>query len=61
VKIEGDLKLTITRLEDSTDHEGYDFLKAKGYCSYKTTTSRGRRMVAYDQFTSIRLRPINQE
>jgi hypothetical protein len=50
MKIEGDLKLTITRLEDSTDHEGYAFLKAKGYCSYKTTTPRGRRIVAYDQF-----------
>jgi hypothetical protein len=61
MKIEGDLKLAITRIEDSTDHEGYAFLKAKGYCSYKTTTPRGRRIVAYDQFTSIRLRPINQE
>lgn len=61
MKIEGDLKLTITRLEDSTDHEGYAFLKAKGYHSYKATTPRGRRIVAYDQFTSIRLRPVNQE
>ena len=61
MKIEGDLKLTITRLEDSTDHEGYAFLKAKGYHSYKFISPKGRKMTGYDQFTSIRLRPINQE
>lgn len=60
MKIEECLKLTITRLEEATDKEGYVFLKAKGYHSYKFITTKGRKITGYDQFTSIRLRPVDE-
>ena len=60
MKLGEDLKLTITRLEEATDSEGYIFLKAKGYLTYKAKTPKGRTITGYDQFTSIRLRPINE-
>ena len=60
MKIGEDLKLSITRLEEATDKDGYVFLKAKGYHSYKFVTQGGRTVKGYDQFTSIRLRPINE-
>ena len=61
MKLGEDLKLTITRLEEATDHEGFVYLKAKGYHSYKFTSPKGNKMTGYDQFTSIKLRPINEE
>ena len=61
MKISEELKLTITRLEEATDREGYVFLKAKGFASYKAISPKGQKVTGYDQFSSIRLRPINEE
>lgn len=61
MKLEGDLKLRITRIEDATDSEGCLFLKCKGYNSYRAVTPKGRQIKAYNAFSTIRLYPINQE
>lgn len=60
MKIEGDLKLTITRLEEQTDYDGNLFFKCKGFNTTKAKTARGRNVRSYNQFSTIRLYPINQ-
>lgn len=60
MKIEGDLKLTITRLEEQTDYEGNLFFKCKGFSPCKNKTAKGRNVRGYNQFSTIRLYPINQ-
>lgn len=51
-----ELKLTITRIEDSMDKEGNVCLKCKGYNTYKS----GSR-TACNFFSSIKLYPVSQE
>ena len=60
MKIEGDLKLAITRIEEQTDYDGNLFFKCKGFNVCKAKTTRGRNVRAYNQFSTIRLYPINQ-
>lgn len=60
MKLEQDLVLTVTRLEDATDNDGYLFLKAKAYNGYKAITKNGKRK-SYNMFTSVRLYPVNEE
>jgi hypothetical protein len=61
MKLGEDLKLTITRIEEQTDYDGNLFFKCKGFSCYKTTTTKGRNVRGYNQFSTIRLYPINQE
>ena len=61
MKIDGDLKLNITRIEEATDYDGCVFLKCKGFNLYKGVTAKGRKINSYNQFSTIRLYPINQE
>lgn len=52
-----DLSLVIIRMEEGTDKDGCLFLKCKGYhCSRSKNGA-----LEYDQFTSIRLYPCNEE
>lgn len=60
MKIEGDLKLAITRIEEQTDYDGNLFFKCKGFNRTKAKTARGRNVRAYNQFSTIRLYPCNQ-
>jgi hypothetical protein len=60
VKIDGDLKLAITRIEEQTDYDGNLFFKCKGFNPTKAKTARGRNVRAYNQFSTIRLYPCNQ-
>lgn len=60
MKIEGDLKLAITRIEEQTDYDGNLFFKCKGFSPCKAKTKTGRNVRAYNQFSTIRLYPINQ-
>jgi hypothetical protein len=60
VKIEGDLKLAITRIEEQTDYDGNLFFKCKGFSPCKAKTAKGRNVRAYNQFSTIRLYPCNQ-
>ena len=60
MKIEGDLKLAITRLEEQTDYDGNLFFKCKGFNVCKAKTAKGRNVRAYNQFSTIRLYPCNQ-
>ena len=60
MKLEQNLVLTITRLEDAIDNDGYLFLKAKAYNGYKATTKNGKK-TSYNMFTSVRLYPVNEE
>ena len=54
--------LTITRIEDSFDSSGCVFLKCKGYVQYQAVSPKsGKSFKAYNQFTSIRLYPVNEE
>ena len=61
MKIEGDLKLAITRIEEQTDFDGNLFFKCKGFNTTKARTSRGRNVRAYNQFSTIRLYPVNEQ
>lgn len=56
MKIE-ELKLVIIRMEEGTDKDGCLFLKCKGYHKYRNK----KGTYEYDQFTSIRLYPCNEE
>ena len=60
MKLGEDLKLTITKIEEATDIEGYVFLKCKGYNTYEFVHPNGKTIKGYNQFTSIRLRPVNE-
>ena len=60
MKIEGDLKLAITRIEEQTDYDGNLFFKCKGFSPCKAKTKTGRNVRAYNQFSTIRLYPCNQ-
>lgn len=60
MKIEGDLKLAITRIEEQTDYDGNLFFKCKGFNTTKAKTAKGRNVRAYNQFSTIRLYPCNQ-
>ena len=60
MKIEGDLKLAITRIEEQTDYDGNLFFKCKGFNTTKAKTARGRNVRAYNQFSTIRLYPCNE-
>ena len=59
MKIEGDLKLAITRIEEQTDFDGNLFFKCKGFNTTKAKTKTGRNIRAYNQFSTIRLYPCN--
>ena len=59
MKIEGDLKLAITRIEEQTDYDGNLFFKCKGFNTTKAKTARGRNVRAYNQFSTIRLYPCD--
>lgn len=59
MKIEGDLKLAITRIEEQTDYDGNLFFKCKGFNLTKAKTARGRNVRAYNQFSTIRLYPCD--
>ena len=59
MKIEGDLKLAITRIEEQTDFDGNLFFKCKGFNVCKAKTSKGRNVRAYNQFSTIRLYPCD--
>ena len=59
MKIEGDLKLAITRLEEQTDFDGNLFFKCKGFNVCKAKTAKGRNVRAYNQFSTIRLYPCD--
>ena len=61
MKLGEDLKIAITRLEEATDYEGNLFFKCKGYSRYKTQTKSGRSVMAYNQYSTVRLYPINQQ
>ena len=61
MKIEGDLKLAITRIEEQTDYDGNLFFKCKGFNVCKAKTARGRNVRAYNQFSTIRLYPVNEQ
>lgn len=60
MKIEGDLKLAITRIEEQTDYDGNLFFKCKGFSPCKGKTKTGRNVRAYNQFSTIRLYPCNE-
>lgn len=60
MKIEGDLKLAITRIEEQTDYDGNLFFKCKGFNTTKAKTAKGRNVRAYNQFSTIRLYPCNE-
>lgn len=60
MKIDNEIVLTITRLQETQDKEGCTYLKAKGYHVFKQNIA-GRNIKSYDFFTSIRLYPISQE
>ena len=60
MKIEGDLKLAITRIEEQTDYDGNLFFKCKGFSPCKSKTKTGRNVRAYNQFSTIRLYPCNE-
>ena len=60
MKIEGDLKLAITRIEEQTDYDGNLFFKCKGFNVCKAKTAKGRNVRAYNQFSTIRLYPCNE-
>ena len=60
MKIEGDLKLAITRIEEQTDYDGNLFFKCKGFNVCKAKTAKGRNVRSYNQFSTIRLYPCNQ-
>lgn len=60
MKIEGDLKLAITRIEEQTDFDCNLFFKCKGFNVCKAKTAKGRNVRAYNQFSTIRLYPCNQ-
>ena len=60
MKIEGDLKLAITRIEEQTDFDGNLFFKCKGFNATKAKTAKGRNVRAYNQFSTIRLYPCNE-
>lgn len=55
------LKLTITKIEDAIDKQGYSYLKCKGYNTYRYNNKDGSKRLSYNFFTSIRLYPRNQE
>lgn len=59
MKIEGDLKLAITRIEEQTDYDGNLFFKCKGFNVCKAKTAKGRNVRAYNQFSTIRLYPCD--
>jgi hypothetical protein len=59
MKIEGDLKLAITRIEEQTDFDGNLFFKCKGFSTCKAKTKTGRNVRAYNQFSTIRLYPCD--
>ena len=52
-----EMKLVITKMEEAFDKEGCVFLKCKGYHRHKDRQNKTN----YDQFTSIRLYPCNEE
>lgn len=54
-------KITITRLELTKDNEDFPMFKAKGYQCYKTLSAKGKRMSAFNHFTSVRLYPKTEE
>ena len=60
MKIEGNLKIVITRLEEQTDYDGNLFFKCKGYSPQKAISKNGKNVRSYNQFTTIRLYPCNQ-
>ena len=60
MKIEGNLKIVITRLEEQTDYEENLFFKCKGYSPAKAISKNGKNVKTYNQFTTIRLYPCNQ-
>ena len=60
MKLEEDLKLAITRIEEQTDYDGNLFFKCKGFNVCKAKTAKGRNVRAYNQFSTIRLYPCNQ-
>lgn len=60
MKLEEGLKITIVKIEEATDNDGYAFLKCKGYNQYEFVHPKKGTMKGYNQFTSIRLRPINE-
>ncbi len=61
MKIDGDLKLAITRIEEQNDFDGNLFFKCKGFNATKAKTKSGRYVRAYNQFSTIRLYPVNSE
>ena len=60
MKIEENLKIVITRLEEQTDYEGNLFFKCKGYSPQKSISKNGKKVTSYNQFSTIRLYPCNQ-
>ena len=59
MKIEGDLKLAITRIEEQTDYDGNLFFKCKGFSPCKAKTKTGKNVRSYNQFSTIRLYPCD--
>lgn len=61
MKLGEDLKLAITRIEEQTDYDGNLFFKCKGFNLTKTKSKSGKNMRAYNQFSTIRLYPVDQK
>lgn len=60
MKLGEDLKFTITKIEEQTDYDGCLFLKCKGFSMSRGKTAQGRNVRCYNQFSTIRLYPVNQ-
>lgn len=61
MKIGQDITLTVLSLTDYVDEDGFVCLKAKAYNGYRCQTTKNGLRTRYNNFTSVRLYPVNLE